>query len=117
MDRSINKHGKREEGGTEERAKVKKEESVDGALSFLPSFVSQKPPNTRVRIIHLAESRPSILYYLHELRIVTAFFFFLFLKMAKNKCFFGCCFLVAIFRQILLKSHPDLFLFLFYKFR
>jgi hypothetical protein len=49
--------------------------------------------------------------------IVTAFFFPLFLNMAKNKCFFGCCFLVAIFRQILLKSHPDLFYFIFYKFR
>jgi hypothetical protein len=67
MNRSNNKHAKREEGETEERAKAKKEKSVDGALSFLPSFLSQKPPNTRVRIIHLAKSRPSILYYLHEL--------------------------------------------------
>jgi hypothetical protein len=39
MNRSNNRHPKKEEGETEERAKAKKEESVDGALSFLPSFI------------------------------------------------------------------------------
>jgi len=39
MNRSNNKDAKREEVETEERAKAKKEESVDGALSFLPSFL------------------------------------------------------------------------------